>query len=71
MKNGVLYTYEVAIECDGAVGSITDASSPEHAAETREVAAACREDLAGCTYLSYVCTDGVLVKRNRENTGRP
>jgi hypothetical protein len=65
MKNGTLFADGIAIECDGMVGSI--ASPPEHAAETREVAAACREDLAVRTFIAYVSTDGELVKRDRVN----
>lgn len=65
MRNGTLFADGIAIECDGMVGSIETASSPEHAAETREVAAACREDLALGTYASYLCINGKISKLNR------
>lgn len=65
MRNGTIFADGIAIECDGMVGSIENASPPEHAAETREVAAACREDLAVRTFVAYVCTDGELVKHSR------
>ena len=63
VKNGTLFADGIAIECDGMVGSIV--SPPEHATETREVAAACREDLTDRTFIAYVSTDGELVKRDR------
>jgi len=63
VRNGALYADGIAIECDGMVGSI--ASSQDAAAETREVPTAAPGRLADRTYVTYICTDGELVKRHR------